>query len=469
MNTNDTIQIYLTANPQITFQKGVYRRYCKFFSDTQKLNSIQEEKKRCFEIKTDLPFYRDSILNNIFLETDNIDNIEYVELYWKKRQDNEDNIMPQITNLYKLNKQFIKNIFLKVEDNMYKFSYILNMFPLILMDLTKFNFHIDIHYNSTVGDDNIYIDYKIIEDEGELNKFRSLPHEYLLKTCKYKEYELKEGINLINLSDFSDKELYGMVLNFDNPSIKVNGKFVTNYNEKIININRNFKSYLKVFDNFENSVIIDPNENFISTRENFQSNEGGYQPTGSISVGIDPYFELNSNMSGKIYITIYEYDIMRIYNDYFKTMYLLHNITEETQARIEERNRELMPPPEPVIQAVLPDDIAFIPNMPNIPNIPNDILNMLECLMYKDLLASYEKNNATEMLKSDIEDECVVSMSPIEFNEYFYKCEQCSKPVKYEEMREWLKKNKSCPHCVKTLEVFPRLYICKESFTDIVE
>jgi hypothetical protein len=130
MNTTDVIQIYLTGNPQITFQKGVYKRYCKFFSDTIQLNSIQQENKRCFEIKTDQQNYKDSILNNIFLETDNIDQIEYVDIYWKKRQDNNDNdIMPLRTNLYKLNKQFIKNIFLKVEDNMYKFNYILHIFP----------------------------------------------------------------------------------------------------------------------------------------------------------------------------------------------------------------------------------------------------------------------------------------------------------------------------------------------------
>lgn len=460
MNTNERIQIYLTGNPNITFQKGVYKRYCKFFSDTIQLNSIQEEKKRCFEIKTDLPSYTNSVLNNIFLETDNIDQIEYVDIYWKKRQDNDDDIMPVRTDLYKLNKQFIKNIFLKVEDNMYKFSYILHMFPLIMMNLTKFNFYIDIHYHSfNTNDDNIYIQYKIIEDDEELNKFRTISHEYLLKTCKYIEYNLKDGMNLINLSEFSQKELYGMVLNFDNPLIRVNGRFVTNHNDKIININKNFKSYIKVFENFENCVIIDPNENFISPHE------GGYQPTGSISVGIDPYFELNSNMSGKIYITVYEYDIFRIYNDHFKTMYLLHNITEEIQARIEERNRELMPPPEPaapVEQVVMPDFADFLPQ--------RRLLDFgMDMSMYKNLLDTYEKNNAIEILKSDIEDDCVISMSTIEKDEYFYKCGQCSKPVKYEEMREWLNKNKSCPHCTKAFEVFPKLYICKETFSNIVE
>jgi predicted Zn-ribbon and HTH transcriptional regulator len=473
MNNNDIIGIYLYSNPNITYQKGVYRRYCNFFSDTKKLISIdssESDRKRSFIINTNDDSYRDSVLNDIFLEIEDIDKIEYVDIYMKKREDNDDIIMPNETHFYKLNKYLIQSLFNKVDLNLYKLNYVFNMFPLILMDLTKFNFHIDIHYTDIIPkNDTIYIEYKIIDDEEEKENFRTLHHEYLLKICRYIKFDLKEGYNKIELNEFSQKQLYGIVLNYTNKDMKVNGKMITENNNRIISIDRKFKSYIKCFENFGNTYIMDPHCNFLSHRENFQSNDSGYQPSGSIITGINPYLELYSNLDGSVYITVYEYDIFRVHNSHFKTIYFLHNTTEEIINRMNQRNEELAPPPLPPVEnePVIINDDNQIENFINNyikPEINNDMN------LYKDLLDQYEKDNVIEILKSDIEDDCVISMTEIEKDEYFYKCAQCKKPSKYQEFREWIKLNKKCPHCTKEIITFPKLYICKESFSnDLIE
>lgn len=77
-------------------------------------------------------------------------------------------------------------------------------------------------------------------------------------------------------------------------------------------------------------------------------------------------------------------------------------------------------------------------------------------LLYDNLIYKYECSTAIN--RSIKNESCCISWSDIKYNDYYYKCDDCTAIFEPKLYKKWLRSNTKCPQCSRTIERFPQIY-----------
>ena len=77
----------------------------------------------------------------------------------------------------------------------------------------------------------------------------------------------------------------------------------------------------------------------------------------------------------------------------------------------------------------------------------------------KNILEKAEKKKSIQKKLSTDNNICVITHEMIQNGEYYYECEQCKKPFKYDVYKKWFLIKKMCCHCRKPLVHLQQLYL----------
>lgn len=79
-------------------------------------------------------------------------------------------------------------------------------------------------------------------------------------------------------------------------------------------------------------------------------------------------------------------------------------------------------------------------------------------------IKQYEKQTA---IKKYIENEqCIISWNNIQYNDYYYECDQCHAKFSIYNFKKWFNttSDTSCPHCRKNMQCYPQMYYNKRQY-----
>ena len=317
------METYLSSIPQVTFAKSIYKRYTNFikFNRTYTIladNGLYSDTKPN-TIKVESFNY--SILNEITLEINDINNVNDIQIYVEKQKSNTQTFMPQRTTLCNIPRAFLETGCKKLSPKIYSLkNFINNVYPLFLIDRAKYDLFVTINYikpkDKTDLNDSVTVRYSKLLGEEERRKFDQVDHEYLIKAYKYIKYDLNEGNNVIRLNELKDKCVALVYLNFPQNNALNSGKLVMGDKEipdilidNSINIHHSF------------AYILDPGSNV----------ELEDQPHGHYNFNENSTLELNMYLPQSVYITYVEYDVLRITHkkDSGLYQYVLSEATEQ--------------------------------------------------------------------------------------------------------------------------------------------
>jgi hypothetical protein len=428
------MNLYLSSYPQITFIRNIYRRYSNFVSKHTTYNNYSiENNKQIFKIYLVDDMTR---IQNIYLSVKSIDNIKQINMYCCKNQIDNDDYMSR-SLLHSYNHFFLHNI-----NCILNSRYIVLPFNDTLYGTTinSYNYHIEyeIEYinHVFVNIDSIIINYLSSKNFYEITNFNSIVGEAVfVKQCKYIEYNVEKGANniLLNVYNLACGILF---FNFDTNN-DINGTlFTDNISCPSFEVNR-LLSQLQYGRSIlpANTYIVDTGNNM------FNFIKGDLQPHGHLTFNKDSRFIFNSEAKCKLYITYIYYDMLCFDNTINSSIYLLGN----------RPNQMDIPPVLESYPVPIPITINIPAQPPQPPQPP--------FYLYNNILKKYEQSIAIAF-DNDIEN-CVISHDEIKPNDYFYICSTCNKPCKFNELKEWLDINSSCPHCRVQYAIYPLLYIKK--------
>jgi len=486
------VGVYLSAMPQITFQQYIYRRHCRFFTENKVINLSNEDNK--YTTIIDFEDGEVNVIQNIYLDIPNINNIARLHFYFKKIDNTLNSELPEKWDIFDYPIIFLKKIN-ETNNTLYKIPYISAYLIVNLIKKLNYNLILDL-YKSDESDNQvikILVNNDKILDTDEINKFSNSDRENLINTVTASEHELIEGDNIINICRNNNKKVRAIFIIQKEETQTINGEL------QLIESSINFiqKQQINCYNTKNNMVFINPSHN-----NNLNGNIIDITKTDCINNG---YYALNDqskiiltvNKPGNIYIILVPYDVIR-YEQTPRYLFLCSKFSnqirhynntpildqEEQEEQQEEETGIVNDESEMYsilniyfnttftrikqnIYNIFEESIMYVGDIihnfiKGVANIINNIGSYIydKYIIIGIMIRSVIINIMFLAIKNKITtEECVVMQEPILPNALYFECIQCKKVISLYTYKKLIHTtNNTCPYCRYSLRQ-PQLYI----------
>ena len=272
---------------------------------------------------------------------------------------------------------------------------------------------------------------------------------YIVEKSNHNRFDnYNSGVN--NLDNEIEQEFYN-IIDID---------LIIKLDENIITTSNHHKHH-NLINNYNDIYIIGFDNNIVDT-DNLSTDI----PSGHHTMKKQSNLSIISEIDTIIEVTYVVYDMLIVNGGYNLQNHSVYFKRQYTPSRIEE--------PAIIIEnslATVSNDFFQSDIYENVvtPLPRTEKIDYYQHILLKELKAKEKKQAICKCLKEN--NECVISLTPINYGSFYYECSQCHKPFGYKTYKKWFMTQEfthTCPHCRKSLSNYPQLYKNQSSFKNFI-